>query len=420
MSNPASNRWTSPHDVRARLRRRWERGEILADSLADASLFPLRIPIKGPGSKEISADFSASRDWIATWRDQRGVDCEWKAFTHRLFGTNEIPSAALFSDLSSVVRLLGVRNELETFQTMIEYTRGTFPELLPWLAKRAMLAIAISPDWEALLTVVKWVKIHPECDIYLRQIDAPGVHTKLIERHRGSLTELLDLAVSAESIRDESRGVSGFNRRYGFREKPERIRLRFLDPASAIESERLGMDLTVTASALVTMKPKVDRVFITENEINFLAFPDHLASLVIFGAGYGWSALANADWLHNCEIHYWGDLDSHGFAILNQLRAHFPHVRSLLMNQETLDSLRELCTTEPNPNYGQFHRLTSDESLTLERLRNDPNSTRLRLEQEKIPFGMLQNALCEISNDEIIPIKSGGFPDAIQDALGPV
>ena len=396
MSNPASNRWTRPPDVKARLQRRWERGEILADALVEASLFPLRIPIKGPGSGEISADFSAARDWIATWRDQRGLECEWKSFTHRLFGSNEMPSAVLFLDALSVVRFLGARNEWETFQSMIAHTRGTFPELLPWLAKRAIQALAFSRDWEALLTVVAWVKLHPGSDIYLRQIDAPGVHTKLIERHRSTLTELLDIALSGESILDESRGVSGFNRRYGFRDKPERIRLRFLDPASAIESERLGMDVTVTATALATMNPKVDRIFITENEINFLAFPDHPASLVIFGAGYGWSALANAVWLHDCEIHYWGDLDSHGFAILNQLRAHFPHVRSLLMNLETLDSLRELCTTEPNPNYGQFHRLTSDESLTLERLRFDPNSMNLRLEQEKIPFGMLQNALRQI------------------------
>ncbi len=127
-----------------------------------------------------------------------------RELTHRLFGINEVPSAALFSNVSSVVRLLGVKNEWETFQTMIEQTRGTFPELLPWLARRAMQALAFSADWEALLTVVKWVKDHPDSGIYLRQIDAPGVHTKLIERHRGTLAELLDLALSAEAIRDES------------------------------------------------------------------------------------------------------------------------------------------------------------------------------------------------------------------------
>lgn len=38
------------------------------------------------------------------------------------------------------------------------------------------------------------------------------------------------------------------------------------------------------------------------------------------GAGYGWQALAQAKWLNQCEIYYWGNLDTHGFAILDRLR----------------------------------------------------------------------------------------------------
>ena len=34
----------------------------------------------------------------------------------------------------------------------------------------------------------------------------------------------------------------------------------------------------------------IRRVFITENEINFLAFPRMKEAIVIFGAGYGWDA----------------------------------------------------------------------------------------------------------------------------------
>jgi hypothetical protein len=66
------------------------------------------------------------------------------------------------------------------------------------------------------------------------------------------------------------------------------------------------------------------RVFITENETNFLAFPEVADAIVVFGAGYGWEALARASWLHRCQLHYWGDIDTHGFAILDQLRGYFP------------------------------------------------------------------------------------------------
>jgi hypothetical protein len=82
--------------------------------------------------------------------------------------------------------------------------------------------------------------------------------------------------------------------------------------------------------------PHAAQVFITENETNFLAFPDVPNSVVIFGAGYGWDALAAAHWLRRCTLFCWGDIDTHGFAILDQLRGRFEHVESLLMNRATL------------------------------------------------------------------------------------
>jgi len=82
----------------------------------------------------------------------------------------------------------------------------------------------------------------------------------------------------------------------------------------------------------------VQRVFITENETNFLAFPPACNAIVIFGAGYGWDALSRSRWLNNCSIHYWGDIDTHGFGILDQLRGHFDHVVSFLMDRATLDA----------------------------------------------------------------------------------
>jgi len=86
----------------------------------------------------------------------------------------------------------------------------------------------------------------------------------------------------------------------------------------------------------VSLSPAVSRVFITENEINYLAFPSVSDSLLIFGTGYGFDVLAQAAWLVCCQVYYWGDIDTHGFAILDQLRANLPHAQSLLMDRATL------------------------------------------------------------------------------------
>jgi hypothetical protein len=116
--------------------------------------------------------------------------------------------------------------------------------------------------------------------------------------------------------------------------------------------------------------------------------------MVIFGAGYGFENLASVNWLHNKKIHYWGDLDTHGFAILNQLRTFFPYAASLLMDRETLLQHRTLWGTEPSPETATLSRLTSEESALYDQLRFNELGNQIRLEQEKIGFEWLIEALC--------------------------
>jgi hypothetical protein len=393
---PAPPDWTTPADVKARLRRRWQRGEILASALTQELLFPLRLPIKGPTSAQISADFGAARDWISSWRDQTTIPIEWRSFSHRLFGDNQMPSAAVIPAAEAAVKILGTRREWDIYQNMAAQCRDSFPGLLEWLASRATAALDLAADWPAILAAVAWVRDHPRCGRFLRQIDAPGVHTKLVEQHRGVIAELLDRVLPADAIDPTARGACGFARRYGFRDKSERIRIRYLDPSCAIAADRLGLDLTLDAAAFAALNPPVEHVFITENEVNFLAFPDCPRSLVIFGSGYGWSALAAASWLHDRAIHYWGDIDSHGFAILDQLRASFPHVRSLLMDRDVFLDHREFWTTESNPLRRDLQRLTAEEQATLEVLHSQAGLAAPRLEQEKLPFSLVQIAIHDI------------------------
>ena len=87
-------------------------------------------------------------------------------------------------------------------------------------------------------------------------------------------------------------------------------------------------------------KWSIKTVFVTENDINGLAFPIVDNSIVIFGRGYGFEHLQNAHWLRNKEIAYWGDIDTHGFAILSQFRKLFPAVRSFLMDRDALLAFR--------------------------------------------------------------------------------
>ena len=386
--------WTTPTDLQAQVHKLWDRGLLLASVAGGESVFPRRLALKGPDSRALGERFSEVRDWIAGLVANEGLyRIEWRSVNHRVLGANRIPSAIWIDTLEQALGLIGKHRAAERFAGMVERTRETRAELIPWLAKRPLRALALAEEWPQLLAIVDWLSKHPRPEVYLRQVDLPGVHTKLIEGHRAVLAELFDLVLPGEAIDATHTGAFGFCRRYGFLDKPARVRFRMLDPTVRLLPMASDQDITLTQAAFSSLAPPVTTVFITENEINFLAFPNVRDSMVIFGAGYGFANLIAAHWLQEKNILYWGDIDTHGFAILNQLRGFFPHTVSFLMDRETLLAHRQFWGSEPQPQTGDLLRLTTEEQALYDQLRQHTWGVSVRLEQEKIGFRLLAATL---------------------------
>ena len=392
--------WTTPAELRAQVLRRWDRGELLAEMVAPGGLFPLRLSLRVPASGDLSARFDEVRAWAAAL--QQGHGAGWRLVMrevrHRVIGQNSLPDEAWVDTLDDALRFIGKARDARALQSVLAATRQRQPALLPWLQRQPLRALALAEVWPQLLDFVAWLQSHPRPGVYLRQVDLPGSHSKFIETQRGVLAELLDLTLPADAVDATASGASQFARRYGFRDKPTRVRLRFLDPDHAAWVSGTDADYTVSQAAFARLAPAAQRIFITENEINFLAFPPAAGSLVVFGAGYGFDALAQAGWLRQRDLHYWGDIDTHGFAILDQLRAHFPQARSLLMDRDTLLGHEALWTPEPQPTQRELTRLNDDErrlydDLRWRRLRDEP----VRLEQERIAFGRVEQAVAAVA-----------------------
>lgn len=385
--------WTGPKELKAQLTRLWERGELLRDAVTGNVRFPLRMPLKPPNSADITDRFNEVREWAAELVATNPVRVEWQEIRHRVQGAQKLPTCVWVETLEDALTWLGKRKDWERFSAQVATTRQTHPALMPWLEKRPLQALELSVEWSRLLAVVTWVVEHPRPGIYLRQVDLPGVHSKFIELHRGVLAELLDLALPADAVDISKTGISQFPARYGFLEKPTRIRFRVLDPAIRVMPGPASPDVTLDADSFSRLDLEVRRVFITENETNFLAFPPVRNAIVIFGAGYGWDALARSHWLKNCSIHYWGDIDTHGFGILDQLRSHFDHVVSFLMDRATLDAHAASWGSEDKPLRVDLDRLTIEESALYDDLRDNRIRAGLRLEQEHIGFHWLAHRL---------------------------
>jgi hypothetical protein len=386
----SSTDWSTLADLRGQLERYWDSGRLLAASLRDESLFPLELRLRGPDTRACSERFNEVRQWIRELESDSRYQIDWVEINHRVLGRNRIPGRILVPREHDALSLVGKTSEAERFRALCDVTLEALPELSTWLTRKPLVALENAGDWERIIAVLQWFRNHLRSGLYLRQLDIAGVDTKFIEARKVLLAELLDIVLPAETLDATAVGPRNFEKRYGLASKPSQIRCRILDRRFAIQGLT---DLAVPTGEFAALDLPVERVFVTENEINGLAFPNVPASLVIFGLGYGLERLGEVGWLRQRALHYWGDIDTYGFHILDRLRSIFPDAQSFLMDRETLLEHVALWVRENNPYDGELRRLTAAEWALYEDLRHNRLGDRVRLEQERIPFGRIERAL---------------------------
>jgi hypothetical protein len=385
MGRPVASRpWTRPADVREVVRRKWP--DLLTAFMTGAPWAPLDVPLRGPGPAEIGERLDDVQDWAAEWeRAGRGpLRVEYKKIGGRLFGTNQIPSRAWLDGYEQAWELLGARSEVRKLTEQAEQAKAECPRVVSWLERRPVRALDLAAAWPRLLATVRWIDASQLAGMYVRQVDVPGVDTKFIEKHRRVLADLLDLQLDPARINWTAPDFEG---RYGFARKPAYVRLRTAVPDAPFS------ELAVRADELAAPPPGITRAYIIENEITYLAFPLAPDAIVIFGDGYAVNVLERLTWLADLELGYWGDVDTHGFAILNRLRHRFPRARSILMDRDTLLAHQSQWVTESIPTRAALDRLTPAEQALYADLVDGTFGPAIRLEQERISFAALEQAL---------------------------
>lgn len=404
--------WTSPSDLKREVQKWWDSGELLREQFRAETRFPRRLKLKAPSSGEMAGKFEELRSWISSLQGLKHYRVEMREINHRIFGKNLLPDAIWIDTIDSAIAIVGKRKEAARFFEITELTRSLEPGLVAWLEKKPLKALALEADWLRILHVLGWVKANPRPGIYLREVSLPGVDTKFIEKYREVIAECLDMVLPPEHIDYSSVGIDGFAKRFGFKEKRQHIRFRFLDPSCAQTLPAASnADLFLDTETFARLKTAARKVFITENEINYLSFPAMSESLLIFGSGYGFEQLSDAIWLFDCDIYYWGDIDTHGFAILSSLRSRFPQVQSILMDEHTLVTHMDLRSIEDNQHKANsLPYLTRSEQELYAKLKSNLLQEKLRLEQERIPWSYVceyLNQHCQTSiysNSGTVPI----------------
>lgn len=385
-----SSGWTTPADVVQRLRKQWDTGRWLANVVNGTPWEPIEVPLRGPRAGELAASLGEAQSWVHAWNlvDPQLMRVERKRIGGRAIGTNEIPDRVWIDDFERLCALLEVTKQARCFAELLTAAESAAPRLLPWLARHPMQALGLATEWPRLLATVLWIDAHDPGRLYLRQIDVPGVDTKFIERHRGVLSGLLDLQLDEARV-DTTQSRSDFAARYGFRRKPAYVRFRLLG-----ETRLAGLsELTVRVEEFAAPPPGIHTVFVVENEITYLAFPDVPGAMVILGGGYAVPLLGSLPWLADQRLLYWGDIDTHGFAILDRLRQRFPLTKSLLMDRHSLLAHQDHWTVEKDPALATLPALTAEEQQLYRDLLDDAYGRSVRLEQERVRFSLIRSAI---------------------------
>ena len=377
-------------DVIHTLRRRWDSGVFLSAHAAGRKWEPVSLPISGPSAGDLGENFAAAQAWALEWSAApASLRVESRSLGGRKVGVNTVPGRAWVDTYDQLWSLLRVVSDARRFEALFEETSQSEPVLLGWMVEHPMKVLTLADDWTRILGTVTWIARLQRPYVYLRQIDVPGVDTKFVEGHRAILAELLDLRLPDDRI-DRVVPRSDFTGRYGFRKKPSYVRVRHLG-ADTLPGGYKEVALPVVELAANPIP--ISTVYVVENEVTYLAFPAVEDAVVFLGEGYAASRLQPLRWLEQRTVVYWGDIDTHGFRILDRLRSHFPQTRSMLMDRTTLLAHETQWVTEPSPIRDPLMRLTADEQALYHDLVEDSFGTAVRLEQERVNYSILEDAL---------------------------
>lgn len=342
----------------------------------------LSISLKPPTERDAMADPAAAEAWARAWAAAalpHGAVLEQETRVWRRIGRQVVPVRLRLGSPDAVADLAGgsVRQDWHRLCARVGILRdrlGPSPALDGAIRRHASDLL----DWsdgrfDRVVDVVGWLASHPAAGLRPRQVPIRGVDTKWLASHRAAVTSL-----HAAVTGDDTLGLVDADRL---------VRVRFLDPTTAPGG--IG-ELAAPSSELADLDVEARVVLVLENLESLLALPSWSGVAAVHGSGYFVDVVASWPWVRRARVVYWGDLDSHGFAILHRLRTHLPTVTTVLMDEGTLVAHRDLWVVEPRPSRAELPSLEPAERRALKRLRIEGD---VRLEQERVPWATAIAAL---------------------------
>lgn len=371
-------------------------------SPAETSIWPLRYPLTWLSEESVLTNMAKVTGWVQDWHQYEknlpeGVTVHWHTRQWSRLGEQTLPVAVTVESPEAVAQWAGFARRWkracarrDAFIARFEVTRHS----ALWSRHCEVLADWDEEDIERLQVLLEWFLKNPSSGLYLRQLPVPRIDTKWVETRKAVVRDFA-LAVNGMPI---TGAAQDFHQVCGLRKPASKLRLRILCPKLRV---RLGglCDIEAPVEEIARMSLSIRAAFIVENLETGLALPDFEGMVVFMRLGHAVSELARIPWLGPDHLGYtasqgplprllyWGDLDTHGFAILSRARGIFSRLHSVLMDEAAFLEGQALWVTEPTPHRAEeLKHLTPAERDLYSGLRENKWGVNLRLEQERLPW----------------------------------
>lgn len=370
----------SPEDIRKKLQRHWIRNRSLW--LAGCGQWPLVLTLGQPVQSAARLQTAAVLEWVRAWRDNSGVgQVEWQERQWLELGRQQLPVRWILKCPEEVALWIGESQRWSLARERFDRLVQRWPRLSTSLGKYLdVLSNYSEQDIERLARMLAWLDEHPQSGLFPRQLPIAGLDSKWLESRKGLIADLV------ATLRATDPSLLDFYQCCGLRPPPNLMRIAILDPDLRAHVGGLR-DLTAPVEEIADLGLSPKCVFLVENIQTGLAFDDLKSAIVIMGLGYRVNVVQNLRWTEQAAALYWGDIDTHGFAILASARGCLPQLESMMMNEIVLLQQRQLCVEE-NEQHGaeSLPSLTDEELHVYRALKQQTWGFHLRLEQERIPW----------------------------------
>lgn len=368
-------------DVRAAAAKKYDAHHWSWAQQEDMGSFPMAFHVKGFTGREMLADeagtIAAARAWAAY-----GGPGTMQTTVRRWAGYGAIPVPRLiaFHNPSDLALFADRGKHWSVVTRRVAELRLDWPGVLLPRGVFTRVSRLSDDDWWLVLPVLRWADTADVAQRLARELPVPGADTKWVESHWGLVEELAAAGGRSSAIpMDKLRRVETMTT------------VGFLDPM--LRATVGGMRIFAAApSELAQLQVAPATVIICENLQNIHAFTDIPGAVVLAGKGFDVQAHARIPWVHGARVLYWGDIDTHGFEILNRLRHHM-EAESILMDRRTLLANKMSWAQEDKPKRAALTKLTSEEQDVYESLVAGDHGDRVRFEQERVPWPAVIEAL---------------------------